>query len=351
VVSALEPALLQADNFTPPSRTPWGGTRLAREYKHDFLPQSAAPRVVGESWEISVEPDFPARLADGTTLSAYIARAPEAVLGDEHRRGRSGTALLVKLIDTAEPLSVQIHPSDDYAGLAAGECGKPESWYVVASEPGAGLYLGFRNGTRLEDVRAALTSGQGALRELLQFVPVEAGDFFVIDAGTPHAIGAGLTLVEPQHVVPGLRGITYRYWDWDRTYDASGRADPAGQPRALHVDHALAVTAWERVHGEAFVGAIRIRAGRPELGAAASFLPLAGPGGLHNTWLQVGRLAGSGALTLPRLDRLLGITVLEGKVRVGATTAVRGRSMVVPASHGGAPVELERAHAILSAVG
>ena len=304
---------------------------------------------MGESWEVSVEPDFPARLDDGSLLTDFIARAPELVLGDEHRRGRQGTALLVKLIDTAEPLSVQIHPSDDYAGLAAGECGKPESWYVVAREPSAGLYLGFRPGTREEDVRAAL-HGDGSLKDLLRFVPVEPGDFFVIDAGTPHAIGEGLTLVEPQHVMPGLRGVTYRYWDWDRRYDAQGRAAADGNLRPLHVTHALAVTAWGRVQEPGFVAQICRRAGAAEVRAPATLTPLAGEGGLESAWLRVARLAGTGSVRLPGGDRMLGITVLEGQVRLGATTADRGRSMVVPACLGDALVELNEAHAIVSSV-
>jgi hypothetical protein len=345
------PVLLRADNFTPPSRTPWGGTRLAREYKRPWLSESAPGQelVVGESWEISVEPDFPARLQDGTLLTDFIAREPAAVLGEEHSRGRSGTALLVKLIDTAEPLSVQIHPSDDYAGLSPGECGKPESWYVVAREPGAGLYLGFRRGTSESDVREALL-GRRSLRELLHFVPVEPGDFFVIDAGTPHAIGEGLTLVEPQHVMPGLRGITYRYWDWDRRYDVQGKPDPAGAPRALHVEHALAVTSWERVQSDAFISQISTRAGAPDLHGAAHLTPLAGPGALTSDWLQVSRLSGTGVLPLPGAGRLVGLTVLEGRVRLGGLSAERGRSVVVPASLGDTLVELEAAHAILSAV-
>ncbi|MFT3921454.1 MAG: class I mannose-6-phosphate isomerase [Myxococcales bacterium] len=349
MTSAIEPVLLRADNFTPPSRTPWGGRRLARDYKQHWL-HGARDLVVGESWEVSVEPDFPARLEDGSLLTEFIGHDPAAVLGEEHRRGRVGTALLVKLIDTAEPLSVQIHPSDDYAGLATGECGKPESWYVVAREPGAGLYLGFEPGTSEADVRAALERGQGALRELLRFVPVEPGDFFVIDAGTPHAIGEGLTLVEPQHVMPGLRGVTYRYWDWDRRYDAQGRAAPDGSLRPLHVDHALAVTAWQRVQEPAFVGEIRRQAGPAEVHGKASLTPLAGDGGLNSQWLRVGRLAGTGVLNLPASERLLGITVLEGKVRLGSTTAERGRSMVVPACLGDALVELSQAHAIVSSV-
>jgi hypothetical protein len=350
VAVSIGPVLLRADNFTPPSRTPWGGTRLAREYKQPWLPKQARDLVVGESWEISVEPDFPARLEDGTLLTDFITQNSLLVLGEEHRRGRAGTALLVKLIDTSEPLSVQIHPSDDYVGLSPGECGKPESWYVVAREPGAGLYLGFRAGTRQVDVERALL-GETSLRDLLRFVPVEPGDFFVIDAGTPHAIGEGLTLVEPQHVMPGLRGVTYRYWDWDRRYDADGRADSTGMLRPLHIHHALSVTDWDRVQREEFVPSICRRAGPPDLQGPAQLTPLAGPAALPNPWLRVDRLMGTGVLSLPRSDRLVGITVLEGRVRMGSTTAERGRSMVVPACLGDSPVELHEAHAILSSVG
>src|SRR5262245_48532991 len=205
------------------ARTPWGGTRIAAQYKSKLLDQ-AEGRVIGESWEVSIEPDFPAQIEQGESLSAYIAAAPEAVLGREATElGRGGTALLVKLLDTAESLSVQIHPDDHYRGLKSGECGKPESWYVVEATAGAGLYLGFRSGVHEDQVRRALETGD-SLESLLHFIPVQPGDFFVIDAGMPHAIGAGLTLVEPQHVLPGQRGITYRYWDWNRRYDAQGRA-------------------------------------------------------------------------------------------------------------------------------
>lgn len=342
------PVLLRADNFAPASRTPWGGRRLSREYKQAWLPRDQHGSVVGESWEVSVEPDFPARLEDGNLLSSLIAQAPEAILGEEYARGRTGTALLVKLIDTSSPLSVQIHPTDDYAGLLPGECGKPESWYVVAREQGAGLYLGFHPGTLEADVRAALLEGRSLL-DLLRFVPVEPGDFFVIDAGTPHAIGHGLTLVEPQHVIPGLRGVTYRYWDWDRKYDATGNPTPDGAPRALHIEHALAVTAWDRVQRDDFVTRIGLRAGAPDLEAPARLMQLAGPGGVDSDWLRVARLSGTGSLPFPQAGRLVGITVVEGSVQLGGITAGQGRSMVVPACFEGLIV-LSKAHAIVSSV-
>lgn len=346
-MSRPEPVLLRPDNFTPLTRTPWGGTRLVRKYKRAWLATDYAD-AIGESWEVSVGPEYPARLEDGSLLSDYIARDPEAVLGEGARRG-DGSALLVKLIDADEPLSLQIHPSDDYAGLASDECGKPESWYVLDREPGAGLYLGFRSGVAEQDVRRALAGGR-SLEPLLRFVPVEPGDFFLIDAGTPHAIGAGLTLVEPQHVSAGRRGVTYRYWDWDRRYDARGRPDPNGSARPLHVEHALRVTAWERVRADDFVDRIRVRAGVARREGEARYTPLAGEQALASEFLRVGRLEGTGAEALPSLARMQAITVLAGTVRVGAITIERGRSAVVPACLAGSEVALEEAHALVSAV-
>jgi mannose-6-phosphate isomerase len=349
VTASLAPALLHPHNFTPRARTPWGGTRLAARYKPEV---GDAAQPIGESWELSSGPEFPASLEDGTPLAAWIARNPEQALGGEPRRGAPGTALLVKLLDTAEALSVQIHPSDDYGGLLPGECGKPESWYVVEREPGAGLYLGFRRGTTEREVRAALR-GEGSLLPLLRFVPVEPGDFFLIDAGTPHAIGPGLLLVEPQHVTPGKRGVTYRYWDWDRRYDATGRSSSDGTPRELHVEHALSVTRWESVQADDFVARIRIRGGLPDAAGAATLLPLCGPvsvGGLVSNWLAVHRLSGTGIAPLPSLPRLCALTVLEGQVRIGTLCVERGRTAVVPASMAEAEVELSAAHAIVSSV-
>ncbi|MDB4976290.1 MAG: hypothetical protein JWN48_4631 [Myxococcaceae bacterium] len=345
------PVLLRPDNFTPPTRTPWGGTRLARLYKDACVP-TRAEQIIGESWEVSVEPDFPGQLDDGRSLSDYIAEDPIATVGEEARRAHGSTALLVKYIDTSDPLSVQIHPSDDYSGLSSGECGKPESWYVVAREPGAGLYLGFQRGTVEADVRAALKEGS-SLEPLLRFVEVEPGDFFLIDAGTPHAIGTGLTLVEPQHVVPGKRGVTYRYWDWNRRYDAHGKPSATGAGRPLHVEHALRVTDWERVQDDGFIESIRIRAGAPRLAAPATWTALAsaaGAGGLDSTWLRVSRAVGTGALRLPAIDRMQAITVMAGSVRIGALEVQRGRSAVVPAWLAGAELALEGAHALVMSV-
>jgi mannose-6-phosphate isomerase len=111
----LKPLLLRPDNFTPLVRTPWAGVRIATALK-PFLATAQPPPAVGESWELSVEPDFPSRLLeDDQLLSRVLRQDPAGYLGWEASRwgaDPSGTALLVKLVDTAAPLSVQIHPAD-----------------------------------------------------------------------------------------------------------------------------------------------------------------------------------------------------------------------------------------------
>ncbi len=313
-----QPFLLTADRFTPPSRTPWGGHRI-RELKG----LGAGP-VVGESWELSIEPSFPSTLASGGRLDERFPATP----------------LLVKLLDAQHALSVQIHPSDGDPNLAADEAGKPEAWYVVDREPGAGIYLGLAEHADLPRMREALDTGLD-VSSLLFFVPVEPGDFFSIDAGTPHCIGAGVFLVEPQRVAPGRRGVTYRYWDWNRTYDERGRRDPNGEPRALHRERALSVTGWDLPRGETLLDRVRVRAGRPDLDGPASMRRFVdGP-------LFVARISGSGTLALSGRDGLSGLTVLEGCVELAELAVNAGRTVAIPPSWSGDAI-LRGAHAILS---
>ncbi len=351
------PALLAADNFTPPSRTPWGGSRIVDHYKASAPvdPSRRYPRV-GESWEVSATPDFPSRL-DGvqTTLAEVLAADPVAALGAEAAKGRSATALLVKLLDAAAPLSVQIHPSDDYPKLAPDQAGKPESWYVLEAAEGAGLYLGLRDGVTRETMREALAKEQD-VSELLFFVPVAPGDFFVIEAGTAHAIGAGLTLVEPQHVAPGRRGVTYRYWDWNRRYDEEGKPSPDGAPRALHVDDALAITAWDRPREEALLREIRHRAGVPSPSADVAIDRLCGGEGsaITNAHLDVRRLSGTGTIDLGAGESFRALTVVGGRVTLlfdgGEAIVETGRSAAIFASVAGLRARCEAAHALLCAI-
>ncbi len=132
--------------------------------------------------------------------------------------------VLVKYLFTSEKLSVQVHPSD--AEAPAGSRGKEECWLVLDAEPGATLAIGFKEDIDREAMRAAALDG--SIEDALEWHPVKAGDFFYLPAGTVHAIGPGLTLVEVQQ----NSDITYRLYDY-------------GRPRELHLDEGLAVARGE----------------------------------------------------------------------------------------------------------
>lgn len=136
-----------------------------------------------------------------------------------------GAALpvLVKWLFTSEKLSVQVHPSDAEAQERGMPSGKEECWYIVDAEPGAVLGMGTLRPLSPEELRDASLSGE--IEQLMDWKPVQPGDFFYIPAGTVHAIGAGITLVEVQQYAD----ITYRLYDY-------------GRPRELHLDDGVAVS-------------------------------------------------------------------------------------------------------------
>jgi mannose-6-phosphate isomerase len=135
--------------------------------------------------------------------------------------------LLVKYLFTSEKLSVQVHPSDTQT-LAAGlgRQGKEECWLVIDAEPGATLGIGFKQAIDAEAMRAAALDG--SIEDMLEWYPVEAGDFFYIPANTVHAIGGGCSIIEIQQ----NSDITYRLYDY-------------GRPRELHLEESVAVAKGE----------------------------------------------------------------------------------------------------------
>lgn len=167
---------------------PWGRDRLPAPFAAPF------GKRIGEIWFEPAEPVF---------------------------------SLLVKYIFTSEKLSVQVHPDDAQAkALGEHDTGKEECWLVIDAEPGATLGIGFRESIGAEAMRAAALDG--SIEDLLVWHPVQAGDFFYIPAGTVHAIGAGLSLIEIQQ----NSDVTYRLYDY-------------GRPRPLHLDKGMAVARGE----------------------------------------------------------------------------------------------------------
>jgi mannose-6-phosphate isomerase class I len=352
--TTLCPHLLNADNFTPAARTPWGGRRIA-QYKAGLgIARELTEQPVGEAWELSFGPELPSRTSDGMWLRDLVSSDRERYLGREAPHGVS--ALLVKLLDAEDDLSVQIHPAVDDPKLAAEETGKPECWYVIAHEPGAGVYLGLQPGVNAAQMRRALTACED-VSKLLRFQPVALGDFFLLPPGLPHAVGRGVTLVEPQYVAPGKKAVTLRYWDWNRRYDAQGRRDPQGKARELHVERALDVTEWEKSSDADWLARQRTSAGAPDLTGAAECSVLCGPEAsarVHSPYLRAARLAGSGRLLLPDWASLRALTVIDGALRLsggfGELVVPRGATAALPAGLTQLDCELERGHAILSSV-
>lgn len=204
----------------------WGGQRLNTEFekKIDMNP-------LAETWECSAHPDGPSFVASGELagleLSEVIRMHPE-YLGTRHE-GETELPILIKFIDAKKDLSVQVHPTDEYAKEHEnGQQGKTEMWYVLDASKDAKLVYGLRRDSREEEIRAAITAG--TLGNYLQTVPVKRDDVFFIKAGTIHAIGAGCLIAEIQE----NSNLTYRLYDY-------GRVGRDGKKRALHVDKAMYV--------------------------------------------------------------------------------------------------------------
>jgi mannose-6-phosphate isomerase len=131
--------------------------------------------------------------------------------------------VLVKWLFTSEKLSIQVHPNDDQARSRGHISGKEECWYIVDAEPNAVLGIGTIRPLSAEELRTVSLTGE--IEQLIDWKPVKAGDYFYIPAGTVHAIGAGITLVEVQQYAD----ITYRLYDY-------------GRPRELQLDEGVAVS-------------------------------------------------------------------------------------------------------------
>lgn len=257
------PIMLSPDLFTPLSRTPWAGSQLAKTYKKSVLESLDNPQEkIGESWEFSCDPSFVSKTKEhGISLNDIVSQYPIEILSSKYANSKTPSCeILVKLINAESPLSLQVHPTDDDPNLASDECGKPESWLVLDAEPGAGLYLGFSKALSAADLEKALLDGVSA-KDLLQFVPVKPGDYFEIEPGVPHAIGPGVTLLEPQRILFGFSGKTYRLWDWGRRYDEKGNLDlKNGKPRQLHINEAMRIIEPEHQVGKAFVESLQRKA-------------------------------------------------------------------------------------------
>ena len=235
----------------------WGGTKLREVYGKpcDF-------DKVAESWELSTHPAGESRVDggayNGLTLSQYFQQIPQAL--GKNAAAFESFPVLIKLIDAKDPLSIQVHPSDEYALRVEGEYGKTEMWVIVDCEPGAFLYFGVNRPVSKEEFCQRIEDN--TVLEVLNKVEVHPGDVFFIQAGTIHAIGAGILICEIQQ----NSNCTYRVYDYDRR-----GAD--GRPRELHIEKALDVCRLEPSDTASRLGEVKALAGGTvqQLGACKYF--------------------------------------------------------------------------------
>jgi mannose-6-phosphate isomerase len=208
----------------------WGGRSLQTLYG-----RSLPPGVIAESWEISGHPAAVTSADSGAwageSLPAILSALDERLVGT--RAGwalaRNRFPLLVKLLDARQDLSVQVHPGDEYARTYEnGELGKAEMWYFLEVAQGTRIILGLRPGVTRQTFSEVLQHGR--LPELLNYVPIQAGQAVEIRTGTVHALLAGTVATEIQQ----NSDLTYRVYDWDRV-------GVDGCPRPLHIRQALDV--------------------------------------------------------------------------------------------------------------
>lgn len=194
------------------SPRPWGTLDLSPWY--DL--RSSEP--IGEAWLTGHDCLVETGEHAGRRFGDLAAEYSEALLGDA---GVTDYPLLLKILFPHDKLSVQVHPDDAIAQSMGEPRGKTECWYVLEASPGASVDLGLKHGADLAAVRAAIADH--TLEDLLEKVPVVAGDMVFVDAGTVHAIGPGVTLLETQQNCD----ITFRLYDY-------------GRPRELHIESGLA---------------------------------------------------------------------------------------------------------------
>ena len=205
----------------------WGG-----DYFKEYGKGLAFDRV-SECWELSTRDDDSSIIISGKDNGK---RLKDVITKDDIGPVMARFPyfpLLIKLIDAKGNLSVQVHPSDDYALKYEHSFGKSEMWHIISADQGGGLYVGLNKDYTKEEIEEALNKGH--ILDYLNFYKVKPGETYIINPGTIHAIGAGVRLIEIQQ----NSNLTYRLYDYNRV-------DQFGNPRELHIKKALEVINYQK---------------------------------------------------------------------------------------------------------
>jgi mannose-6-phosphate isomerase len=196
----------------------WGGHKL----------RPNVPGPTAEAWAIYEEDRIAQGPAAGQTLGEVAKEYGKVLLGKRVAARGLRFPLLIKLLDCADWLSIQVHPNDEQARRLEGpdQNGKTEAWYVIEADPGATLLCGIKSGTPKQVIERDVRNG--TILDIVQKFEMHTGDSILIQAGMVHALGPGLMVYEVQQT----SDITYRVFDWNR---------PASEGRPLHIEKSLQV--------------------------------------------------------------------------------------------------------------
>jgi mannose-6-phosphate isomerase len=195
----------------------WGGQRLR------------PGQLTAEAWVVYERDRIASGPLAGRTLADVAAEDAVGLLGERAETRTGGRfPLLIKIMDIAQWLSLQVHPDDALAVVleGPGQFGKTEAWYVLDAEPDAQLIAGMRPETTAEALSDAIRNG--TILDWVQYRRVQSGDTVFMPARTIHALGPGLLIYEVQQT----SDLTYRVFDWNR---------PPSPGRVLHIEKSLAV--------------------------------------------------------------------------------------------------------------
>lgn len=205
----------------------WGGDKIKTVFGMDFAP---LPNC-GEAWVLSGYGEEISVVSNGFLAENQLDELIDIYMGDlvgEAIFEKYGTKfpLLIKILNSNDWLSIQVHPDDKLAESRHNDLGKTEMWYVADAEPGAQLISGFNRDMDAEKYLSHLNNG--SILEIMNYETVHNGDVYFMPAGRVHALGPGLLIFEIQQT----SDLTYRIYDFDRV-------DDKGIPRQLHTELAL----------------------------------------------------------------------------------------------------------------
>ncbi|MDE7153869.1 MAG: class I mannose-6-phosphate isomerase [Muribaculaceae bacterium] len=204
----------------------WGGDRIA-----GFKGIASQGSSIGESWEVSPLKDHESVVAEGEykgiPLSDILASNGKEIMGQRlYNKYGNNFPLLIKFLDSADDLSIQVHPDDELAASRHDSPGKIEMWYSLLPSPTAYLYAGFNKSVTPDNFLEAVKNGE-IISLLKRFTPRQ-GDVFLIPPGCVHALGKGNLVLEVQQA----SDVTYRIFDYNRR-------DAEGNLRELHVHESI----------------------------------------------------------------------------------------------------------------